>query len=190
MSYILILMIGVTVAVLAFIWAQYEVAKLKETPLVHQVETKMMTMDDMVHNVAGGDINSTMYFEVKYNKGVIEVDEDKDWIKYTATILGSPYPGEISETGLPTQCSSDTYAIEDNETLIKMSRISGTDVFRGGSGTGGQSQRVEIVVCFDNVDIVKDPECAGRGGPRATVTLRKIGYNHSTSKPKVEVSVC
>lgn len=189
-SYVLILLVGVTVAVMAFLWAQYEVAKLKETPLVHHIETQMMSVDTLVQQVARGDTNFTTTLELQYDKGVMRVDEDKDWIMYTATILGSPYPGEIEESGLSYQCGPNTYAIEDNETYIKMSRIPDTDVFRGGSGSGGQSQRVEIVVCFNNVDLVANPDCVGRSGPRATMSLKKIGYNVAADKPKVEVSIC
>ena len=190
-SYVLLVVVGVTVAVMAFIWAQYEISKLKESPIAPNVEAQMITIDNEVRRVSRGDTNFTTTIPLYYSKGFMQVDEEKNWIKFTANLNTIAYQGEITATGLGTTCNSSTNLIQDPETTIKMSRISGTNVFRGGSGSfGGSSQRIEIVACFNDIQIEMDEYCAGRSGPRAWMTVKRIGYNSTSNKPIVQVGIC
>jgi hypothetical protein len=190
-SYVLLLVVGSTMAILAFTWGQYEITKLKEIPIIPRVESEMTSIGRRVKEVSTGDINFTTVFDVDYTKGNMFVDQDKDWIKYTASIQANVYPGEINEVGLGTTCDDDTYLIEDPVTQVKMSRIANTNVFRGARGSrGGGAQFVEIVACFDDIQINANPNCKGKSGPTATMTMKYVGYNSSASKPIVEVGIC
>lgn len=188
-SYVLLMMVSVSVVVVTFLWGSYQTEKLSEAPILPHMETQMVAVDDRIQEVAHGDINFTTKISLYYDKGVIRVDEDRNWIIYSANLLAG-YPGEMEGTGLGETCNSSVYAIEDSETSIKMSRIVDTNVFRGSSGSSGGAQLIEIVTCFDNIDLSANPMCVGKEGPRASMTLRKIGYNGTTDKPIVEVAIC
>jgi len=190
-SYVLLLVVGATMAILAFTWGQYEITKLKEIPIVPHVESEMISIERRVREVSTGDINFTTVFDVDYAKGNMFVDEDRNWIKYTASIQANVYPGEITETGLSYTCDDSTYLIEDTDTGVKMSRMANTNVFRGASGArGGGAQFIEIVACFDDVQIDANENCVGRSGPTARITMKYKEYNASTGKPIVEVGIC
>lgn len=189
-SYVLLMMVAVTVVVLTFLWGEYQITLLKESHIPKQMETNMMEIEEKIRTVSHGDTNFSTTLTINFDKGVMQVDASRDWVKYSGN-LHSGYEGEITRSGLDYQCASNVTAIKDNETSIKMSRITETSVFRGASGSAsGGAQLVEIVACFDNIDIVANSECQGRSGPRASVILRKTGFNDATDKPIVEVGIC
>ncbi|MCD4740309.1 hypothetical protein K8R43_03905 [archaeon] len=184
------MMVTVSLVVLAFVWGSYQTEHLSEGPLIAQMETQMITIDNRMQEVSHGNTNFTMTLDLYYQKGVIIVNEEKDWIVYTANLLAG-YPGEHEGTGLGETCNDSVYAIQDSETTVKMARMINTNVFRGSSGSSpGGAQMIETVICSDDIDVKANPMCVGRSGPRASMTLKKTGYNASTDKPIVEVGIC
>ena len=185
-SYVLLLAVVVIMSVAAYLWGDYEIRRLQDTPIAHNMESQMISMDQLIQAVSHGDINFTTTMNLYYAEGVIQVDGSNSWVKYTAQLDADIYE-RLTETPNAT-CDSDTYVIQDGATGIKMSRMPYTNVFRGSVGTG--TQAVEMVVCYDGIQIDESETCRGRSGPRAQLTARKTGYNATESKPIVEVKIC
>ncbi|MCD6522794.1 MAG: hypothetical protein J7K68_03515 [Candidatus Diapherotrites archaeon] len=190
MSYVMILAIVVVLSVVAYTWGNYELTRLGERPIAHNVESQFITVDQLLQNVAHGDINFTTSMELYYPKGIVQVDETKDWIKYTGQINANVYESEV-ETSVGSdctdKCTSSCTVIYDSVTKVKMSKIPYTNVYRGRTGDA-RSQFVEIVICTSDIDLVGDQTCIGKSGPRAMITLRKSGY--SGTEPEVTVRIC
>ncbi|MCK4327749.1 MAG: hypothetical protein KAW41_04700 [Candidatus Diapherotrites archaeon] len=185
-SYVLLLALVVIMSVAAYLWGTYEIQRLQDTPIAHNMESQMISVDQLIQSVSHGDINFTTRMNLYYAKGVMQVDAAHNWVKYTAQLNAEVYD-RITETPNAT-CNSTTYVIQDSDTGIKMSRMPYTNVFRGGTGQG--SQAIEMVACYDDVQIEESIICKGRSGPRAQLTARKLGYNGTSSKPIVEVKIC
>jgi hypothetical protein len=187
-SYVLLVALSIIVAVGAYVWGTYEVNRLQDQPIASNMEAQMVSIDQVVQSVSHGDTNFTTVIEVFYPKGVMQVDEDNDWIKWSGQLNANIYDLPIEGTANAT-CNSSTYLIQDSTTTVKMSRILYSNVFRG--STGDQSaQFVEIVACYTDIDITADATCRGKSGPRAQIIARKTGYNSTAGKPIVQVRVC
>ncbi|MFC2174387.1 hypothetical protein ACFLQ2_00770 [archaeon] len=186
-SYVLLLAVVVVMSVAAYLWGTYEIQRLEDLPVAHNIESQMISVDQLVQAVSHGDTNFTTTMNLYYRKGVIQVDESDGWIKYTAQLNADVYE-RLEETANST-CNSTTIVIQDDATGIKMSRMPYTNVFRGSTG-GDEAQVIEIVACYDDIQIEESTVCKGRSGPRAQLTAKKTGYNATSSKPIVEVRVC
>lgn len=183
----MLLAIVVIVSVSSYVWGQWEINRMEELPIARNAEAQMLSIDNAVQSVAHGDVNFTTVMDLYYPKGIIQVEENNDWVKYTSQINANVYEGEAS--GVPCACSPSCTLVEDSVTSIKMSLIPYTRVYRGSTGDSS-SQYVEVVACYDDIDLVVDPTCVGKSGPRAQLTLRKLGYDSATHKPQVMVRVC
>ncbi len=171
----------------AYIWGEYEVRVLQDAPISHNIESQMISADQLIQSVARGDTNFTSTMNLYYIKGVIQVDGNQNWVKYTGSLNANAY--ERLTQNANTTCNSSTTIIQDSITGIKMSRMHYTNVFRG--STGGQAgQLVEIVSCYDEFQINENALCKGKSGPRAQLSARKVGYNATDNKPIVEVLIC
>lgn len=186
-SYVLLVALVVIVSVIAYVWGQYEIQALQDAPIAYNIESQVMAADQLISSVSHGDINFTSTMNLYFNKGVFQVDAEKGWLKYTAQINAKVYDKLTSDAN--ETCNSSTTIIQDNTTGIKMSRMQYTNVFRGSTGGEG-AQVIEIVACYDNIQIKENSICKGKSGPRTQLTARKIGYNATTNKPIVEVLVC
>ena len=186
-SYVLLLALAVALSIAAYFWGTYEINRLQDVPIAQNMETQMQSIDALIQSVAHGDVNFTTTMVLYYPKGVVQVNASGDAIKYTAQLDAKIYEGEAG--GVPCSCGSSCYLITDVETGINMVKLPDTNVYRGSSG-GVQSQYVEMVVCYADIDITADNDCIGRSGPRAQLTARKTGYDTSAQKPQVRVSIC
>lgn len=186
-SYVLLLALVVIVSVAAYIWGDYEVRRLEDTPIAHNIESQMISADQLVQAASHGDTNFTVVTKLYYSKGVMQVDAAKNRIEYNAELNANIY-SKVTENANAT-CNDSTYVIEDSDTGIKMTRMKYTHVFRGSTGDT-EKQGVEIAICYDGIQINEASGCKGKSGPRAELTARKIGYNASSGKPIVEVGIC
>ena len=186
-SYVMMLAIIVIISVSAYVWGDYEVRRLQDAPIAHNIESQMISIDQLIQAVSHGDTNFTSTMNLYYLKGIMQVDASHDWIKYTAELNANVYD-RVTDTA-NTTCDEYTYIVEDTDTGLRMTRMVYTNVFRGGSGDS-QKQSVEIVVCYHNIQINESVGCIGKSGPRAQLTVRKIGYNSTANKPVVEVRIC
>lgn len=186
MSYVLLLAIVVILSISAYVWGNYEISRLEDLPIAYNAEAQMIGIDQLIQSVAHGDINFTTVMDLYYPKGVMQVDEDNDTIKYTVQLNGKIYE---AVTGTATSCCPNCTIIQDENTGVKMVRIYYTNVFRGSTGDE-LAQLVEITACYDDIDIQADAVCIGKSGPRAQLTARKLGYNPSNNKPIVRVRIC
>jgi hypothetical protein len=192
-SYVLLLALIVIMSVAAYLWGDYEVRRLQDTPIAHNMESQMISVDELVQAAAHGDVNFTTTMNLYYTKGVVEVDAANGWIKYTAEINALAY--EKTEGGNES-CDRDlnpgTYILSDPSTGVTMTKMDEyTNVFRGGTEYD-QRQLVEIVACFPDIRVEQVASCVGKSGPRAQLTVRKTGFDNSIApgKPVVEVSIC
>lgn len=193
-SYVMIIALVMTVSIGTYVWAQYKTDTLKDPPAVLSMKDQMLSIDSAIQNVAHGDINFTTQLEVHYPVGTLAVSGSQDSVKYFASIRGEVY-GRVNVTNLADdckgqggneQCDVGCTVIEDSNLGVQMARILQTNVFRGAVGTRGQF--VEIMACYDDIDIVVESTCTGGSGPYRTVKIRKVGYTQT--KPKVAVGVC
>ena len=187
-SYVLLLALIVIMSAGAYIWGDYEVRRLQDTPIAHNMESQMVSIDELVQAAAHGDVNFTATMNLYYTKGVVEVSNG--WVKYTAELNARAYE---KVGGGNDSCDRDvhpgTYMLDDPATGVTMTKMQYTNVFRGGTEYE-QRQLVEIVACFPDIEIGQAASCIGKSGPRAQLTARKTGFNAGTGKPVVEVSVC
>jgi len=186
-SYVLLLALAVILSISAYFWGTYEITRLEDIPIAQNVQTQMHSIDALIQSVAHGDINFTSNLVLYYPKGVMQVNASGEAIKYTGQLNAKIYEG--AATGAPCACGSSCNLVQDVETLVTMVKVPDTNVYRGSSGNT-ESQYVEIITCYDDIDIVADNNCLGRSGPRAQLTARKIGYDTSLQKPQVKVSIC
>ncbi len=186
-SYVLLLALVVIVSVAAYLWGTYDVQKLEDAPIAHNIESQMISADQLIQAASHGDTNFTATMGMYYSKGVMQVDSRHGWIKYMAELDANVYD-KVTENANAT-CDSSTYVIEDSGTGIKMTRMEYTNVFRGSTG-GTEKQEVEIVICNNDIQLNAAAGCLGKSGPRAEMSARKIGYNATSGKPIVEVGIC
>ena len=186
MSYVLIVALVITVAMSAYFWANYEIDRMENIPIAHNVEAQFIAADSAIQSVAHGDINFTTYMTLYYPKGVVMLEANNDWLKYVGQINAQVYSKEAEETSVNATCCTDCNVIRDNATTIVMTKIPYTRVYRGAQGT--YNQYVEIVACYTDIDLVAASGCLGKSGPVSKLILRKTGYNNT--KPVVEVKVC
>jgi hypothetical protein len=186
-SYVLLLALAVTLSIAAYYWGTYEINRLEDVPIAKNVETQMLSVDALLQSVAHGDTNFTSSMVLYYSKGVLQVNDSGNAVKYTGQLNAKIYEGAAS--GTVCSCGASCYLVQDAETGIYMVKVPDTNVYRGSTG-GVESQYVEMLVCYDDIDIVSDSNCLGRSGPRAQLTARKIGYDSSSQKPQVKVSIC
>ena len=186
-SYVLLLALVVIVSVAAYVWGNYEVQRLQDIPIAHNMESQMISVDQLVQAAAHGDTNFTIKSNLYYNKGVMQADAGNNRIEYSVELNANVYDKVTGSANA--SCDDGTYIIQDSGTGIKMTRMKYTHVFRGSTGDP-EKQRVEIVACYDDVQINEAPGCKGKSGPRSVLTLRKVGYNAISGKPIVEVGIC
>lgn len=187
-SYVLILALVITISLGAFIWGNAELNRLQDIPIASNMESQLITIDQIIQSVSHGDTNFTVTQQLFFPKGIIQIEDNNDWVKFTAQLNANIYEVPITG-GINTTCDSGTIRIQDSVTTVKMNRIQHTNVFRGATGDE-VTQFVQIVACYDTIDITTDQNCAGRSGPRAIFSARKIGYNASAGKSTVEVKIC
>lgn len=186
-SYVLLLAIVVIISVSAYVWGDYEVRRLQDAPIAHNMESQLISIDQLVQAVSHGDTNFTVVMNLYYVKGIMQVDASDNWIKYTAELNADVYD-RVTDTA-NTTCDSGTYVVQDTNTGIKMTRMQYTNVFRGSTGDP-QKQSVEMVVCYDDIQLNESAGCKGKSGPRAELTAKKVGYNATAGIPVVEVRIC
>jgi hypothetical protein len=183
---VLLLAVVSILSISAYIYGNAEITKLEDVPLASNAESMMTSVDAAIQTVAHGDTNFTTTMDLFYPKGLVKVDEENNWIQFSGQINTNAY---APVTGTPgDDCNKTSTIVEDTETTVKMGRVLYTNVYRGALGT--ESQFVEIVSCDDSIEIYADPTCKGKSGPRSRMTVRKTGYNATSSKPMVEVRVC
>ncbi len=192
-SYVLLLAIVAILSMGAYIYGNAEIARLEDAPLGAAAESMMVSADAAIQTVAHGDINFTTVMDLYYPKGVVRVDEDNNWVKFSAQINTKTYtPITTASPGCAPlsacRCNTTSTLIEDTGTGMTMGRVLYTNVYRG--ALGDDVQFVEIVSCDDSIEIYADPTCMGKSGPRSRMTVRKMGYNATSSKPMVMVRIC
>lgn len=187
-SYVLILTILIIIAVGSYIWASYMQNKLQDNVVVSVMQNEMISLGNLVENVAHGDINYTSTMTVYYPSGLLEVDPDRGWIEYITQTQSQvyPIPTELPPASVD-KCNSTASAINDTDTGITLVKLPFTHFYRGATG-GYAGERVEQVVCFPDIQIVAGNGCLGKSGPSSQVIIKKIGYNGT--KPVVQVGVC
>jgi hypothetical protein len=187
---VLLLAVVSILSISAYIYGNAEITKLEDVPLASNAESMMASVDAAIQTVAHGDTNFTTTMDLFYPKGLVKVDEGNNWIQFSGQINTNAYAPVTGtpDNNLSTRCNKTTAIIQDSETTVKMGRVLYTNVYRGALGT--DSQFVEIVSCDNSIEISADPTCRGKSGPRSRMTVRKTGYNQTTSKPMVQVRVC
>ncbi len=186
-SYVLILALLVTIAVGSYIWATYTQERLQDRMVVSNMENQLVGLATIIENVAHGDVNYTLTQTVYYPKGLLEVESDKDWIRFIVQTNSEVYPKTESVPQTVDYCTSTSTTIQDSETTVTMSKIPFTNLYRGAIGNE-LGQRVEMVICFPDIDLVSGEGCIGKSGPSSRVIVRKIGY--AGTKPRVMVQIC
>lgn len=186
-SYVMMLAVIVTISVAAYVWGDYEVRRLQDAPIAHNIEAQMISIDQLIQAVSHGDTNFTSTMNLYYTKGIMQVDGTRGWIKYTAELNAEVYD-RVTDAA-DTACDEDTIILQDTSTGIKMTKLVYTNVYRGSTGDP-QQQLVEIVACYPDIQINESSDCRGKSGPRAQLTVRKIDYNSAEGKPVVEVRIC
>ncbi len=184
-SYVLILAILVTIAVGSYLWASYMQTQMQDKITVSTMESQMVGIENLIENVAHGDMNYTLTQTMYVPNGMLDVQPEKDWIRFLAqthSLIYNPTKGyELQD-----QCG-DVTTIQDTDTMINLTRMPFTNVFRGATGNA-LGERVEIVTCFPDVDLVTGEGCIGRSGPVIRIKAKKVGY--SGEKPRVMVEIC
>ncbi len=186
-SYVLIVAIVVIISIGSYIWADYTQRQFKDKLVVKDMESQMVGLDTLVREVAHGDTNYTLTHTIYYQSGTMDVVAGNDWIRYITQTKSEIYKSISQTPDANDSCTSDSVTILDSQTQIKMNKIPFTNVYRGSSGNE-LGQRVEMVDCFPNIDIVVGEGCIGKSGPSSRITIKKIGY--SGSKPVVQVGIC
>ncbi len=162
--------------------------KLQDNVVVSIMENEMISLSNLIEDVAHGDTNYTVAMTVYYPSGVLEIQPEKDWIRYIVQTQSEVYPiPDQLPAASNDKCEPDYNATKDTDTGITMVRLPYTHFYRGAIG-GAAGERVEQVVCFSDIDLVASTGCLGKSGPSSQIILKKIGYNNT--KPIVQVEIC
>ncbi len=186
-SYVLILALLVIIAIGSYMWATYTQERLQDKMVVTNMENQMIGLATVIENVAHGDINYTLTQTVYYPKGILEVEPEKDWIRFIVQTNSEVYPIEDRVPEALDSCTSSSIVIQDSDTSVTMSKVPFTSLYRGAVGNE-LGERVEMVICFPDIDLVTGGGCIGKSGPSSRVTIKKIGY--AGTKPRVMVQIC
>ncbi len=186
-SYVLILALLVTIAIGSYLWATYTQERLQDRMVVSNMENQLTGLATLVESVAHGDINYTITQTVYYPKGLLEVEPDKDWIRFLVQTQSEVYPPSQAVPEALDYCTSSSIAIQDSDTTITMTKVPFTKLYRGAIGNE-LGERVEMVICFPDIDLVSGEGCIGKSGPSSRIILKKIGY--AGTKPRVLVQIC
>ncbi len=186
-SYVLILAILVTIAVGSYIWANYTQTRMQDNIVVSNMESQMIGIGNTIENVAHGDINYTLTMNMYFPRGILDVQASKDWIRFIVQTNSLIYNPVNTSPDAIDSCTDKSIIIEDNDTKINLTKMPFTNMYRGAVGNA-VGERVEIVTCFPDIDLVTGEGCIGKSGPTARLVIKKVGY--TGLKPKVMVEIC